>query len=53
MIRTKALRFSYPEGEAFTFPDIALEEKNHLLVLGPSGIGKTTLLHLLSGILPP
>lgn len=53
MISTKALRFSYPEGEAFTFPDIALEEKQHLLVLGPSGIGKTTLLHLLSGILPP
>jgi len=53
MINTKALRFSYPEGEAFTFPDIALEEKQHLLVLGPSGIGKTTLLHLLSGILPP
>lgn len=52
MIKTKALRFSYPEGEAFTFPDITLEEKKHLLVLGPSGIGKTTLLHLLSGILP-
>ena len=53
MITTKRLLFDYPEGDSFAFPDIALEEKKHLLILGPSGIGKTTLLHLLCGLLPP
>ena len=53
MITTKELSFDYPEGDSFAFPDIALEEKKHLLILGPSGIGKTTLLHLLCGLLPP
>ena len=53
MITTKRLSFDYPEGDSFAFPDIALEEKKHLLILGPSGIGKTTLLHLLCGLLPP
>lgn len=53
MITTKGLSFDYPEGDTFAFSDIALEEKKHLLILGPSGIGKTTLLHLLCGLLPP
>lgn len=54
MITTKGLTFNYPEGGGrFSFPDIALGKEKHLLILGPSGIGKTTLLHLLSGILPP
>ncbi|WP_343486439.1 ATP-binding cassette domain-containing protein [Allomuricauda sp. d1] len=52
MVKTADLHFEYPGGESFTFPDIALPPKEHLLILGPSGIGKTTLLHLLSGILP-
>ena len=53
MITTKGLSFDYPEGDSFAFPDIALEEKKHLLILGPSGIGKTSLLHLMCGLLPP
>ena len=53
MVKTHDLRFKYEGGEAFEFPDIVLEPKEHLVVLGPSGVGKTTLLHLLSGILPP
>ncbi|WP_052699037.1 ABC transporter ATP-binding protein [Flagellimonas lutaonensis] len=52
MIKTTDLNFEYPEGQSFAFPDIVLNSKEHLLVLGPSGVGKTTLLHLLSGILP-
>lgn len=52
MIETRDLKFSYPKDQSFTFPDIHLAPEEHLLVLGPSGVGKTTLLNLLSGILP-
>ncbi len=52
MVKTDGLHFQYPGGEAFDFPNIDLSAKDHLAVLGPSGVGKTTLLHLLSGILP-
>lgn len=54
MIRTKNLTFKYNQKSAvFKFPDIALGESENLLILGKSGIGKTTLLHLLSGLLHP
>lgn len=54
MIRTKDLTFKYDKGDAvFKFPDIELGENENLLILGKSGIGKTTLLHLLAGLLPP
>ncbi|MFJ6940585.1 ATP-binding cassette domain-containing protein [Streptomyces sp. NPDC101132] len=33
--------------------DLALREGEHLAVVGPSGIGKSTLAALLAGILPP
>jgi len=52
MVKTKDLHFQYPAGEPLRFPDIDLKSQEHLVVLGPSGVGKTTLLHLLSGILP-
>ena len=52
MVKTNSLHFKYEGGESFDFPDIELNSKEHLAVLGPSGVGKTTLLHLLSGILP-
>ncbi|WP_318343515.1 ATP-binding cassette domain-containing protein [Flagellimonas baculiformis] len=54
MIRTSGLKFGYaPAGRQFSFPDISLEASQHLLILGKSGIGKTTLLHLLAGLLSP
>lgn len=33
------------------FPDMVCKAKDILLILGSSGVGKTTLLHLLGGIL--
>ncbi len=53
MVATKALQFTYDKDNRFSFPDISLSEGENLLILGPSGIGKTTLLHLLGGLLRP
>lgn len=53
MIRTKDLRFSYGKGTAFNFPDIKSGNGETLLITGGSGKGKTTLLHLLGGLLRP
>ena len=51
MISTKGLNFKYNEQASFSFPDINLDKDENLLVIGSSGIGKTTLLHLLAGLL--
>lgn len=53
MIATKQLTFTYNNGPSFNFPDISLEDSESLLILGESGIGKTTLLHLLGLLLEP
>ena len=51
MISTKSLNFKYNEQASFSFPDINLDKDENLLIIGSSGIGKTTLLHLLAGLL--
>ncbi|WP_116787110.1 ABC transporter ATP-binding protein [Flavobacterium psychrotrophum] len=53
MIKTGAIRFSYNKGTSFTFPDITANAGETLLITGGSGKGKTTLLHLLGGLLRP
>ena len=53
MIKTESLKFSYDGEKYFDFPDINLVSGENLLIIGNSGIGKTTLLHLLAGILKP
>lgn len=53
MLRTHSLSFKYPGASLFTFPDLQCIAGENLLVLGESGTGKTTLLHLLAGILTP
>ena len=53
MISTKNIRFSYGKGTDFSFPDIATSRGESLLITGGSGRGKTTLLHLLGGLLRP
>lgn len=53
MISTSNLHFSYGKGTDFNFPDIAATGGESLLITGGSGRGKTTLLHLLGGLLRP
>ena len=52
MLETKNLRFKYDDDSELSFPDMKTSKEN-LLILGASGVGKTTFLHLLSGLLKP
>lgn len=51
MIKTKGVEFNYDNQVFFKFQDINLKNSENLLIIGSSGIGKTTLLHLLAGLL--
>ena len=53
MVLTKKLKFKYDENHSFHFPDIGCGAGHSLVITGQSGVGKTTLLHLLAGISRP
>ena len=53
MVQTNNISFSYDGKRSFKFPDISIAENDSLLILGQSGVGKTTLLHLLAGLMKP
>ena len=51
MIQVSNLSFSYSHQRTLKFPDVTLQQGEQCLLLGQSGNGKTTLLHLLGGLL--
>ncbi len=53
MLKTKDLTYAYKGQASIHFPDLHCEKGSHWLLLGQSGSGKTTFLHLLGGLLPP
>ncbi|MBE8719210.1 ABC transporter ATP-binding protein [Sphingobacterium pedocola] len=53
MVRSENLTFNYFSSHKLQFPDFTIEKNQHTLLLGDSGTGKTTLLHLLSGLSKP
>lgn len=53
IIATQELSFQYKGGIPIQFPSIQIQKGQHTLLLGNSGTGKTTLLHLLGGLSKP
>lgn len=53
MLQTKDLAYSYDNSNWINFPDMSCNAGDSYLILGQSGTGKTTFLHLLSGLLKP
>lgn len=53
MITSEHLSYTYKNSETLVFPDIRCDKGETLLITGGSGVGKTTLLHLLGGLLRP
>ena len=53
MLVTNQLTFQYGPMKQFAFPDLHCADREALLILGRSGTGKTTLLHLLALLLRP
>lgn len=53
MIATKDLKFNYNSATGFSFPNLQCNASEALLITGGSGKGKTTLLHLIGGLLRP
>ncbi len=53
ILASENLYLNYNDKAQFSYPDFKLKEKETLLVLGKSGVGKTTLLHLLAGFIKP
>lgn len=53
VLSSQGLSFQYKQAALLSFPDIHIEASQHSLLLGDSGTGKTTLLHLLSGLSKP
>lgn len=54
MVQIDNLTFKHKKNtQFFSFPNLVLNKQENLLILGKSGIGKTTLLHLFAGLLKP
>ena len=53
MLTATNIYFAYNASAAFHFPDLYCAGGETLLVSGGSGVGKTTLLHLLAGLRTP
>ena len=53
MLAAKSIKYSYNSNNTFEFPDFCLESTEDLLIIGDSGVGKTTFLNILGGLLSP
>lgn len=51
MIESSNVSYAYTPAASMRFPDLHVQAGEHCLLLGESGSGKTTFLHLLGGLL--
>ncbi len=52
MLSWKNLSITYKEGKTITYPDFEIKEKQHTLIIGKSGTGKSSLIHAIAGLTP-
>lgn len=53
MITIQELNFGYSDHKILSIPQLEVKDDEHLMILGKSGSGKTTMLHILGGLLAP
>lgn len=53
MVSVHGVRVAYPDGVEVPIDDFELRTGEHVLLRGPNGCGKTTLLHVIAGVLAP
>lgn len=53
LLAARGIRFGYGEREVLSGVDLEVGEGEVAILLGPNGVGKSTLLKILSGLLPP
>lgn len=51
MLKISQLSHTYSGGEIIRFPELEIQEGQAVCLIGPSGKGKSTLLHLVAGLL--
>lgn len=53
LLTLENVNHEYPGGETLYFPSVRVAKGQHTLLLGDSGTGKSTMLHILTGLLKP
>ena len=53
MIKLEGLNFGHSDHKILSIPSLEVKDNEHLMILGKSGSGKTTMLHILGGLLAP